>query len=195
MTTYARSSSDITAGIEAGALAGLDPAQRRIVVTLIARAAEQGYRRGVQQGATFAKAGDRLRGDLHDWRYLDGTDASPAADGTFVEPAVSRLHTENSGLRRMGLPIEATAIGTLDEEAAIERLYDLAGLMRAAREQADDTAYRFAQAHVRAFGIELAAVGGYRALSEVYDGLVERHGERSAAGVEPAWTGIGTWSA
>lgn len=194
MSTYARSARDITSNLDTSILDGLEPAQMRLLAVLMARASEQGYRRGVQQGATMSSQVGRLRADLHGWRYTHGTDASPYADSRHVDTSLERLHAENAGLRAAGFPQEVRGAGKLDMDEAVERLRALAAVKEGAR-SGPDAAYMLADAAIFAFGLELMTVGGLAALGDVYDELVERHGLMAAAGVESGWTGVGGWSA
>lgn len=95
----------IAHGIDEAVFRSLTDEQMLEVARLAARAAERSYRRGFQQGATVAR--DRpadLPKDLHAWRYGTTTDLSPWADCDRGETSLSRLHTENDCLRRLGFP-------------------------------------------------------------------------------------------
>jgi hypothetical protein len=93
------------AGIKEDALAGLTPAQKRIVLLLLARVSEASYRRGAQQGAHIQAHRPKLLPDcLATWRYSIHADQSPWLDARRTEPAMQRLECEYRALlRHVGL--------------------------------------------------------------------------------------------
>lgn len=94
------SAHDVTHGLEMARLNDINPKQREIVVTLLARVAERSYRRGVQQGAHIAQERPgELHRNLEAWRYGMSTDKSPSPDSNHVQSAIDRLKTENTNLR------------------------------------------------------------------------------------------------
>jgi hypothetical protein len=70
---------------------------------LMARVAEQAYRRGVQQGAGLAGK-PSFRGDLWEWRYRPSLDLSPWVDSPTTTTSLDRLGTGcGEQLRKFGL--------------------------------------------------------------------------------------------
>jgi hypothetical protein len=94
---------DVTKGFRDGRFASVAERDRRDLLKLMARVAEQAYRRGAQQGAGLA---DRpsFRADLGAWRYTPVLDLSPWIDSPRVTTSLERLEAEcGEGLRRLGL--------------------------------------------------------------------------------------------
>lgn len=97
-------STNILHNMAENTLAGLSDADKRRVLKLMARAAENAYRRGFQQGATIATQRPQdLPPDLHAWRYGATLDVSPWADSRNRERSVARLLSEAPQLRRARL--------------------------------------------------------------------------------------------
>ena len=108
-------SRDITKNIDRDLIAAMSPEQRDAVVWLMSRAAEAAYRRGVQQGVTFAENRPAtLRADLHDWRYGPSLDDAPWVDDRRIETSVSRLFTEHGDLTNLGLRVPMSEAIMLD---------------------------------------------------------------------------------
>jgi len=94
----------IGAGFEAGAFSHLSPHDRIRLVRLMARIAEQAYRRGAYQSAKLAKSGeDLLPKDIYRWRHGLSLDKSPWLDDATVESADKRLFAECAELPTLGL--------------------------------------------------------------------------------------------
>lgn len=71
---------------------------------LIARIAEQAYRRGAQHGTTLAmEAPHLLPRDFYSWRYVNDLDRSPSLDSPTVEASVERLFAQCKELTTLGL--------------------------------------------------------------------------------------------
>lgn len=93
----------IGAGFETGAFSHLSPHDRARLVRLMARVAEQAYRRGAYQSAKLAKGGDELLPkDIYGWRHGLSLDKSPWLDDATVEPAIKRLFAECAELPALG---------------------------------------------------------------------------------------------
>ena len=70
---------DVTKGFRDGRFLSLSERDQRDVLKLMARVAEQAYRRGAQQGAGLAQR-PTFRADLGEWRYKPSLDLSPWID-------------------------------------------------------------------------------------------------------------------
>ncbi|MFO1155178.1 MAG: hypothetical protein U1E42_16175 [Rhodospirillales bacterium] len=93
---------DVTKGFRDGRFVSVAERDRRDLLKLMARVAEQAYRRGAQQGAGLA---DRpsFRADLGAWRYTPALDLSPWIDSPRVTTSLERLEAEcGEDLRRLG---------------------------------------------------------------------------------------------
>lgn len=194
MIVQSPSSTDILAGVDTDDLADLSPRQRQVLAIIMARAAERSYRRGFQQGVSISeRRPDCLPSDLHEWRYTASADASPWADAAKVETSLERLHTENSGLRRI-FPTSVTRPVTIDIDEAAQRLIQLAAAQREA--QIADNGNRRGEVVqlIQALAHELATAGG-GAMSEVYDRAQEiGDGAEATQGVSPLWDNIASWA-
>ena len=71
----------------------LSDRDKRDLLKLMARVAEQAYRRGVQQGAGLA-GNSSFRGDLWEWRYRPSLDLSPWVDSPTTTTSLDRLEAE-----------------------------------------------------------------------------------------------------
>jgi hypothetical protein len=77
------------------------------MLKLMARVAEQAYRRGVQQGAGLAGKSS-FRGDLWEWRYRPSLDLAPWIDSPTTTTSLDRLDVEcGEQLRELGLGNES----------------------------------------------------------------------------------------
>ena len=77
-----------------GGSANLPDRDKRHILKLMARVAEQAYRRGVQQGAGLAGK-PSFRGDLWEWRYRPSLDLSPSGvDRPTMTTSLDRLDAE-----------------------------------------------------------------------------------------------------
>jgi hypothetical protein len=82
----------------------LSDRDKRDLLKLMARVAEQAYRRGVQQGAGLASKSS-FRGDLWEWRYQPSLDLSPWVDSPTTITSLARLDAEcGEQLRELGFP-------------------------------------------------------------------------------------------
>ena len=100
---------DVTKGFRDGRFLSLSARDKRDVLKLMARIAEQAYRRGAQQGAGLAQ---RLffRADLGEWRYQPSLDLSPWVDSPRMTTSLERLDGEcGEVLRRIGLSLKDTS--------------------------------------------------------------------------------------
>ncbi len=181
---------DITAGLDLNGFEPLTPAQLRVVYTLMARAAERSYRRGVQQGAHIQKTRPHtLPSDLHRWRYGMSTDASPWVDSNRVETAIERLETENRRLPHVLGPAPTSGGGVMPD------FYDpvpvLVHLAREYQSAAENGVEAEAWQRLRALGIELHTIGGSTKMIDVYDDAIDQHGHDAVRGVLPVWDTIG----
>jgi hypothetical protein len=80
----------------------LSDRDKRDILKLMARVAEQAYRRGVQQGAGLAGKSS-FRGDLWEWRYRPSLDLSPWVDSPTTTTSLDRLDAEcGEQLRELG---------------------------------------------------------------------------------------------
>lgn len=103
MTDHAFSTKSIAAGFAGQAFSHLDPSDRRKLVTLMARIAEQAYRRGAYQSAKFVgDDSDLLPHDLYSWRHRQTLDQSPWLDDTTIESSIQRLFAECADLEALG---------------------------------------------------------------------------------------------
>jgi hypothetical protein len=101
-----------------------------------------------------------------------------------------------------------------DMDGAVVRLMALAANKRAARSVPEShcaqrvgslvlstlsdfpepsAAWRAADAALKEFGSELAAIGGVQLMVDVYDEVIERHGYHAAGGVSASWDGCHGW--
>ena len=71
--------SEVAKGFRQRRFFDLSDRDKRDLLKLMARVAEQAYRRGVQQGAGLAGKSS-FRGDLWEWRYRPSLDLSPWVD-------------------------------------------------------------------------------------------------------------------
>ena len=101
--------SDVTKGFRDGRFLSLCERDQRDVLKLMARVAEQAYRRGAQQGAGLEQR-PSFRADLGEWRYKPSLDLSPWLDRPRMTASLERLDGEcGEELRRIGLPIKETS--------------------------------------------------------------------------------------
>ena len=97
---------DVTKGFRDGRFLSLSERDQRDVLKLMARVAEQAYRRGAQQGAGLAQR-PFFRADLGEWRYKPSLDLSPWIDRPRLTTSLERLDGEcGEELRRIGLPLK-----------------------------------------------------------------------------------------
>ena len=80
---------DVTKGFRDGRFVSVAERDRRDLLKLMARVAEQAYRRGAQQGAGLAHR-PSFRADLGAWRYTPGLDLSPWIDSPRVTTSLER---------------------------------------------------------------------------------------------------------
>jgi hypothetical protein len=100
---------DVTKGFRDGRFLSLSKRDQRDVLKLMARVAEQAYRRGAQQGAGLAHR-PSFRADLGEWRYKPSLDLSPWLDRPRMTTSLERLDGEcGEDLRRIGLPLKETS--------------------------------------------------------------------------------------
>ncbi|MDH3663100.1 MAG: hypothetical protein OEU92_24270 [Alphaproteobacteria bacterium] len=103
MTSHAFSEKSIAAGFAAQEFAHLAPSDRRKLAILMARIAEQAYRRGAYQGIKLAAdETDLLPHDLYSWRYGRSLDQSPWLDDSKIETSTERLYAECEDLEALG---------------------------------------------------------------------------------------------
>ena len=103
MTSGAFLKKSIAAGFNVQEFAHLTPSDRRKLITLMARIAEQAYRRGAYQGVKLAgDETDLLPRDLYDWRYGRSLDQSPWLDDATIESSTERLYAECGDLETLG---------------------------------------------------------------------------------------------
>lgn len=106
----------IGAGFETGAFSHLSPHDRTQLVRLMARIAEQAYRRGAYQSAKLAKSDDDLMPkDIYGWRHDLPLDKSPWLDDATVEPAIKRLLAECAELPVLGFTAPDALADTNDD--------------------------------------------------------------------------------
>ena len=95
--------SEVAKGFRRGRFFDLSGRDKRDIITLMARVAEQAYRRGVQQGAGLAGK-PFFRRDLWEWRYRPSLDLAPWVDRPTTTTSRDRLDAECGGaLRELGL--------------------------------------------------------------------------------------------
>ena len=95
--------SDVAKGFRQRQFCDLSDRNKRDILKLMARVAEQAYRRGVQQGAGLAGK-PSFRGDLWEWRYGPSLDLSPWVDSPTTTTSIDRLDAEcGEPLRELGL--------------------------------------------------------------------------------------------
>lgn len=98
--------SDVTKGFRDRRFLSLSERDKQDMLKLMARVAEQAYRRGAQQGAGLARR-PWFRADLGQWRYEPSLDLSPWLDSPRMTTSLERLDGEcGEELRRIGLPLE-----------------------------------------------------------------------------------------
>lgn len=103
---------DVTKGFRDGRFVSVDERDRRDLLKLMARVAEQAYRRGAQQGAGLAHR-PSFRADLGAWRYAPALDLSPWIDSPRVTTSLERLEAESGeDLRRLGFSYNDPASGS-----------------------------------------------------------------------------------
>ena len=94
--------SEVAKGFRQRRFCDLSDRDKRDMLKLMARVAEQAYRRGVQQGAGLAGK-PSFRGDLWEWRYRPSLDLSPWIDHPTTTTSLDRLDTEcGEPLRELG---------------------------------------------------------------------------------------------
>ena len=93
---------DVTKGFRDQRFLSLSERDKRDILKLMARVAEQAYRRGAQQGAGLAGK-PSFRGDLWEWRYRPSLDLSPWVDSPTTTTSLDRLDAEcGEQLRELG---------------------------------------------------------------------------------------------
>lgn len=98
--------SDLARGFRLGRFCDLSSRDRRDIITLMARVAEQAYRRGVQQGAGLV-GNPSFRRELWEWRYRPSLDLAPWVDRPTTTTSRQRLAAECGGqLRRLGFAFD-----------------------------------------------------------------------------------------
>ena len=103
MTSHDFPHRSIAAGIPSQAFDHLTDADRHTLITLMARIAEQAFRRGAYHGAKLASDDAYLLPkDLYAWRYGRSLDLSPWLDDATVQPSTERLFTECIELEALG---------------------------------------------------------------------------------------------
>lgn len=187
------SATDVLAGLDTSHLNSLAPDQRKLLLVIMARVAERSYRRGAQQGHTYAKRGEFLPQSMGDWRYGSSTDVSPWLVPARVETSVERLLTENRGLR----PLfgDGTALPQIegDIDVAARQLIRLVERHHDAGAQGRPMDVIDTRQQIRSLAIELCFVCD--GMAQTYDRAVEIAGYQGVQGVSAIWTGIGGWSA
>ena len=94
--------SEVAKGFRQRRFFDLSDRDKRDILKLMARVAEQAYRRGVQQGAGLADKSS-FRGDLWEWRYRPSLDLSPWVDRPTTTTSLDRLDAEcGEQLRELG---------------------------------------------------------------------------------------------
>ena len=94
--------SEVAKGFRQRRFFDLSDRDKRDILKLMARVAEQAYRRGVQQGAGLAGKSS-FRGDLWEWRYRPSLDLSPWVDRPTTTTSLDRLDAEcGEPLRELG---------------------------------------------------------------------------------------------
>jgi hypothetical protein len=100
---------DVTKGFRDQRFLSLSGRDKRDILKLMARVAEQAYRRGAQQGAGLVQR-PCFRADLGAWRYRPSLDLSPWVDSPRTTTSLERLDGEcGDELRRIGFPLEGTS--------------------------------------------------------------------------------------
>ena len=95
--------SEVAKGFRQRRFFDLSDRDKRDMLRLMARVAEQAYRRGVQQGAGLAGKSS-FRRDLWEWRYRPSLDLSPWVDHPTTTTSLDRLDVEcGEQLRELGL--------------------------------------------------------------------------------------------
>jgi hypothetical protein len=95
--------SEVAKGFRQWRFFDLSDRDKQDILKLMARVAEQAYRRGVQQGAGLAGKSS-FRGDLWEWRYRPSLDLSPWVDSPMTTTSLDRLDAEcGKQLRELGL--------------------------------------------------------------------------------------------
>lgn len=85
--------SEVAKGFRQRRFFDLSDRDKRDMLKLMARVAEQAYRRGVQQGAGLAGKSS-FRGDLWEWRYRPSLDLAPWIDSPTTTTSLDRLDVE-----------------------------------------------------------------------------------------------------
>ena len=94
--------SEVAKGFRQRRFCDLPDRDKRDMLNLMARVAEQAYRRGVQQGAGLAGK-PSFRGDLWELRYRPSLDLSPWIDRPTTTTSLDRLDAEcGEPLRGLG---------------------------------------------------------------------------------------------
>ena len=94
--------SEVAKGFRRRRFFDLSDSDKRDMLKLMARVAEQAYRRGVQQGAGLAGK-PSFRSDLWEWRYRPALDLSPWIDRPTKTTSLARLDAEcGESLRAIG---------------------------------------------------------------------------------------------
>jgi hypothetical protein len=94
--------SEVAKGFRRRRFYDLSDRDKRDLLKLMARVAEQAYRRGVQQGAGLGGKSS-FRGDLWEWRYRPSLDLAPWVDSPTTTTSLDRLDTEcGQQLRGLG---------------------------------------------------------------------------------------------
>ena len=94
--------SEVAKGFRERRFFDLSDRDKRDILKLMARVAEQAYRRGAQQGAGLAGK-PSFRGDLWEWRYRPSLDLSPRVDSPTTTTSLDRLDAEcGEQLRELG---------------------------------------------------------------------------------------------
>ena len=88
--------SEVAKGFRQRRFFDLSDRDKRDILKLMARVAEQAYRRGVQQGAGLADKSS-FRGDLWEWRYRPSLDLSPWIDRPTTTTSLDRHYLLPSG--------------------------------------------------------------------------------------------------
>ena len=114
--------SEVAKGFRQGRFCNLSDPDKRDILKLMARVAEQAYRRGVQQGVGLAGK-PSFRGDLWEWRYRPSLDLSPWVD-RFADDLPRLVAVRN----RLGRPWTLAPIGADGLREVIEGPARLANL-------------------------------------------------------------------
>jgi hypothetical protein len=109
-------------GLRRGEFQKMDKDQKTLVLRMIARACEQSFRRGFQQGWDSRDRGDKVC-DLHKWRFSTSLGISPSAHDTYHCTSLERLKIE-CGLYQVGLPrMEESYLTSSDVQTYIAPLF------------------------------------------------------------------------